>query len=284
VDNDTQVAHIRRYLETGQADADPRGWPGANIIEQGRAQHAALSGALIAEVRRRAAGAAPPALPPGRDLAAFTRARVAPMVNGLFPAVERPPVMRLLERGVVFLTPEIIEGVLAAQRWPYTAWQLTNVYLGSLGRPGLDGQPAGVVGLSEETTCYIALTYFTEPDPFADFLVHETAHIFHNWKRRYVGLPQTRKKEWLLAIDSRQRETFAYVCEAYSRILTLGATRQERLRLVEEYAATALPSDARVETGELVEILREAVAARNGWAIIRARCAPDRPRRRAGRV
>jgi hypothetical protein len=49
-------------------------------------------------------------------------------------------------------------------------------------------------------------------------------------------------------------------------MLTLGGTRQVRLRLVEEYTTTTLPSDAQVETGELVEILREAVTARNGWA------------------
>ena len=109
MDDLTQCAHIQHYLATGEADADPRKWLGANIIEKGRTQHAALSGALIAEVRRRAAGAEPPALLPELDLAAFTRVRVAPMVNGLFPAVERPLVMRLLEQAVVFLTPETIE-------------------------------------------------------------------------------------------------------------------------------------------------------------------------------
>lgn len=284
MDDVTQAARIRHYLETGEADADPRGWPGANIIEQGQTQHVALSSALIAEVRRRATVAVPPALPPGLDLAAFTRGRVAPMVDGLFPAPERLTVMRLLERAVVVLTPETIAAVLAAQPWPLTAWQLANVYLGSLGRPGLHGGPASVVGLSQETTCYLALSYFTEPDPFADFLVHEAAHVFHNWKREYAGLPQTRRKEWLLAIDFHLRETFAYACEAYSRILTLGAMRRERVRLVEEYAETALPSDERVETGELVDILRKAVGLRNGWAMIRARCAPERQPRRTARI
>lgn len=284
MDDVTQAARIRYYLETGEADADPREWPGANIIEQGQAQHAALSSALIVEVRRLAAGAVPPVLPPGPDLASFTHGRVAPMVDGLFPAPERPLVMRLLEQAVVFLTPESIETMLAAQRWPYTAWQLGNIYLGSLGRPGRDGRPAGLVGLSEETSCYIALTYFTEPDPYADFLVHEAAHIFHNWKRKYAGLPHTQRREWLLEIDFRRRETFAYACEAYSRILTLGATRRDRGRLVEAYAATGLPSDERVETGELVDILRKAVGVRNGWTIIHARCAPDRPLRRAARL
>ncbi len=284
MDDVTQAARICHYLETGEADADPRGWPGANIIEQGRAQHAALNGALIAEVRRRGTGAKAPPFPPGLDLAAFARGRLAPMVDGLFPAVERPLVMRLLEQAVVVLTPETIEAVLAAQRWPYTAWQLGNIYLGGLGRPGLHGGTASIVGLSQETTCYIALTYFTDPDTFADFLVHEAAHIFHNWKREYAGLPHTRTREWLLEIDFRRRETFAYACEVYSRILTLGATRQERIRLVEEYAATALPSDERVKTGERVDILREAVGARNGWAHIRTHCAPDRPLRRAAHL
>jgi hypothetical protein len=276
MDDVTQAARIRHYLQTGEADIDPQGWPGANCFEQARYQHAALSSALIAEVRRRATGAVAPPLPPGLDLAAFTRGRVTPMVEGLFPAPEREPVLRLLERAVVVLTPETVEAVLAAQRWPHTAWDLANLYLGSLGLPGLDGRPVGVVGLSEETTCYLALTYFTERDAFADFLVHEAAHVFHNWKRESLGLPATRTREWLLAIDFRRRETFAYACEAYSRILALGATRRDRARLLEEYAATALPSAEQVEAAELVDILREAVGARNGWARIRARCAPDR--------
>lgn len=163
--------------------------------------------------------------------------------------------------------------MLAAARWPHTAWQLANLYLGSLGCPGLHGHSAGIVGLSEEITCYIALTYFTEADPFADFLVHEAAHVFHNCKREYVGLPHTRTREWLIEIEFRQRETFAYACEAYSRILALSKTRQDRARLIEEYTATALPSDEHVASAELVDILREAVGARNGWARIRARCA-----------
>ncbi len=107
--------------------------------------------------------------------------------------------------------------------------------------------------------------------------MHEAAHIFHNWKRESIGLPSSRTREWLLAIGFRRRETFAYACEAYSRILTLGATRRDRARLHEEYAASALPSDEQAEGAEIVDILREAVGARNGWARIRTRCAPDRP-------
>ncbi len=123
----TQAAQIRHYLETGEADADPQGWPGTNFFERARNLHGALSSALIAEVHRRAAGTVPPPLPPGLDLAAFNRGRVAPMVEGLFPVPEREPVLRLLERAVVVLTPETVEAVLAAQYWPHTAWQLANL-------------------------------------------------------------------------------------------------------------------------------------------------------------
>jgi hypothetical protein len=56
----------------------------------------------------------------------------------------------------------------------------------------------------------LRLDYFRHEDPFADFVVHEIAHIFHNCKRRAAGLPETRMRDWLLDIDFRKRETFAY--------------------------------------------------------------------------
>jgi hypothetical protein len=39
-----------------------------------------------------------------------------------------------------------------------------------------------------------------------------------------------------------------------------------------------MPSDDRVDADEYVDILREAVAARNGWKRILARCAPAKKR------
>ncbi len=39
-----------------------------------------------------------------------------------------------------------------------------------------------------------------------------------------MGPPETHQREWLLDIDFRKRETFAYACEAYSRILEAGST------------------------------------------------------------
>jgi hypothetical protein len=198
------------------------------------------------------------------------------MVEGLFPVAEHDTVLELLGRSVIFLTPGNIEHILTEENYPGTAWNLANLYLGSLGLEGLDGSRSCIAGLSQGTTCFVSCAYFDREDQFDDFIVHETAHIFHNWKREYANMRHTRKHEWLLQIDFHKRETFAYACEAYSRILVLGKTRKERRDLVETYARTVSPSDERVDKAEIVNILHEAAAARNGWKHILVRCAPVR--------
>ena len=129
----------------------------------------------------------------------------------------------MLARSVVFLTPDNIEAILRAARWPGTAWDLANLYLASFGAELLSDEAPDIVGLGQETTSYVSIAYFAGAGRFDDFLVHEAAHVFHNCKRATVGLPHTRRREWLLQIDFRKRETFAYACEAYSRILELGS-------------------------------------------------------------
>lgn len=65
------------------------------------------------------------------------------------------------------------------QPWLGTAWDLANLYLGSIGAEPLgEGAPA-IVGLSEETTSFVSLEYFSESDPFADFVVHEEVRVDH---------------------------------------------------------------------------------------------------------
>ena len=91
----------------------------------------------------------------------------------------------------------------------------------------------GVVGMSEETTCYVSLAHFAEEDEFADYVVHEAAHVFHNTKRRTAGLPETRRRQWLLPIAFEKRETFAFACERYSRILKLGKRPADRRWLLD---------------------------------------------------
>jgi len=108
--------------------------------------------------------------------------------------------------------------------------------------------------------------------------VHEAAHVFHNTKRATAGLKQARRREWLLPIDFEKRETFAYACEAYSRILEKGKRPAERQalhgRLVESEEA---PPDDQVDPEEYLAILAEAVTRRNGWKAILERCR-ERPR------
>jgi hypothetical protein len=132
------------------------------------------------------------------------------------------------------------------------------------------------VGLSESTTCYVSPAYFAADDPFADFVVHEAAHIFHNCKWRRIGLRATHTKEWPLDIEYRQRETLAYSCQAYACVLARAKTPAARRELAAEYRATVRLSEERVDPAEVASIVAASasVRARNGWKVILARCAP----------
>ena len=195
------------------------------------------------------------------------------MVRGLFPRVEQATVLTTLGRSVVFVTSANIESLILARPFDRSAWSLANLYLASVGADLLGERAPRIVGLSEGTTCFVSPQYFDERDPFADFVVHEAAHIFHNCKRRTVGLPGTRAKEWLLDIEFGKRETFAYSCEAYSRIQERATSPAHRRALADEYASTVRITDKEADSAEVASIVRDAAAARNGWKVIRARCA-----------
>lgn len=265
---------VERYLRTGEHDELSRNWPGDNFLA--RAQHgdAALRDALVSTVRQRTAHAIVPAALTGIDVVAFTRSKVEPMVRGLFPALEQQKVLDVLARSVIFLTPDTVDTVLQTTPWLNTVWDLANLYLVSCGAEPLSEDARLIVGLSEETTCFVASDYFSAPSRFEDFVVHEAAHIFHNCKRRTIGLSATRRREWLLDIDYRKRETFAYACEAYSRVLALGNSLAARRVLLSEIEEGPVPPDDRVDPVEYIDILREAIAVRNGWKRILRRCSP----------
>lgn len=268
---------VERFLRSGDTDPYHAAWPGGSLE---RAQRAGgdLRGALVREVQRLAEGCAQPPLPAG-DLVVFTRARVEPMLCGLFPRSERHAVLGMLERSVVFLTDANIERCLLEQHFDASAWAIANLYLASLGVELLGEEAPRIVGMSEGTTCYVSPEYFTETDPFSDFIVHEAAHVFHNCKRNTIGLRETRTKEWLLDIEFRKREVFAYACEAYACVLRRGQWPAERRALADEYGSVAQISDERVDPAEVADLVREAAAARNGWKLILSRCAPTRPPR-----
>jgi len=279
--NTLQRAEVDRFLSSGNHDDILFTiWPGDSVVSRAINGDAALRCALISAVLERAEQAAVSACQEHSGLDINAREKFAPMVQGFFPQKEQAVILNMLERSVVFLTPATINAVLEKAAWLKTAWDLANIYLASLDAKPLSGSAPGIVGLSEETTCFVSMKYFSNNNPLEDYVIHEAAHIFHNCKRETVGLRETRRREWLLEIDFAKRETFAYACEAYSRILELGETRSARSRLLSEHAEEPMPPDDRVEGAEYVDILREAVAARNGWKRILERCAPPKQIRR----
>jgi hypothetical protein len=245
-------------------------------MERANRAHEDLRGALVWAVRRRAEGLTHAPVPESNTVL-LTRAKVEPMVRGLFPRAEQDAVLATIEQSVVFVTSANIEPILLKRDFDSSAWTLANLYLASLGAELLGEDMPHLVGLSEETTCYVSAEYFAEDDPFADFIVHEAAHIFHNCKRATIGLRETRRKVWLLDIEYRKREMFAYSCEAYARVLQRGKNPGERRALAEEYGHAVRISEERAEATEVASIVREAAAARNGWKVILSRCAQGTP-------
>jgi hypothetical protein len=154
---------------------------------------------------------------------AFTQAKVAPMVRGLFPSHEQEVVLGLLGRSVVFLTPDTIDGVLETTTWLHTAWDLANLYLASCGAEVLSEHACRIVGLSIETTGFVTAEYSDSPGRYDDFVVHEAAHIFHNCKRASIGLRETARREWLLDIELSQARA---VCVRLRDLQPHSRTRQ----------------------------------------------------------
>ena len=125
-------SEIERYLRSGEHDPLFGAWPGGTVLECARRGDADLRRALVAEVKARTATVSVPEALIDLDCEAFARAKVAPMVRGLFPIVEQPVVLDMLARSLVFLTPSTIEAVLN-RGFPSTAWDLANLYLLSCG-------------------------------------------------------------------------------------------------------------------------------------------------------
>ena len=176
-----QRDYVETFLRTGQTENTlATRWPGQNLVESSNAERAALRGALADEVQRRAGKVVLPSIPAPEKLHVLTRCRVEPMVRGLFPTVEQETVLALLERSVVFLTPDNIRDVLHGQTFEYSAWTIANLYLHSIGAELLGEDAPELLGLSQETTCFVTARYLEGRGKFDDFLVHEAAHVFHN--------------------------------------------------------------------------------------------------------
>ncbi|MDQ6897965.1 MAG: hypothetical protein M3072_00370 [Candidatus Dormibacteraeota bacterium] len=88
---------------------------------------------------------------------------------------------------MIFVVQSNIERLCWETPWDHTAWNLANLYFDRVGAELLSPDAQRIVGLSEETTCYVSAAYFQQQGPFADFVVHDVAHIFHNCSERRSG-------------------------------------------------------------------------------------------------
>ncbi len=283
--NDVNIDYeIKKYISTGDTDPYGSSWQGANVIERARNARRHLRSSLANEVRRRAEGCSPKEIPCLHGLQDFAQRKVAPMVEGLFSIEEQGFVLKTLTSSILFITGETVYDIIQTTRWDKTAWDLANLYLLSLGADLLGKDAPTIVGLSEETTYYISSSYFHEEDRFADFLVHEAAHIFHNCKRSTAGLEETRTNEWLLPIAFNLRETFAYACEAYSCIVQLGRTKLDRMKLLEEQKGSFSQEYECIDYAVYWQSLESAVSGRNGWKKILENCRSRPTRKSASQV
>ena len=128
----TVAQEVERYLRTGETDPYRSAWSGS-FLEREKRAHDDLRDALVREVRRLTAGLRHEPLPEV-DTVSLTRAKVEPMVRGLFPRAEQDLVLAMLERSVVFLTSANIEPLLLECAFDGSAWTLANLYLASVGR------------------------------------------------------------------------------------------------------------------------------------------------------
>lgn len=270
-----QRAEVAHYVATGDYESTASAWPG-NVIERETRHDDALRAGLVAEIKRRTRGRR--LRSPKVDSAALTRERVEPMVRGLFPRSEHAIVLGLLERAVVFVIPETIELVLReACSWLSTTWNIANMYLSSIDAEPLGPDAPDIVGLSCDLRCYVTMQYIEHRRHvglrFDDFVVHECAHVLHDAKPERIGLPEKRSRERLVDLEFRKRETFAYACEAYRMIVEYGPRLRDRGVIVDELARRGAPGDETVDAEEILDILREAASARNGWKRLLSRCA-----------
>ena len=99
-----------------------------------------------------------------------------PMVNGLFPAVERKSILKLLQASVVCVTDESVAGIIEYESLG-TAWTIASMYLRSHQAEPIAKDVDGILGLASETRSFISIEYFAETNPYCNYLVHECAHV-----------------------------------------------------------------------------------------------------------
>ena len=138
-----------------------------------------------------------------------------------------------------------------------------------------------MIGLAGDFAHVRWLAYQTK-DPYSDVVIHEAAHLLHFLKPRNFGFHVRRGQERFVDIEFRHRELFAYACEAYSQVVSLG-DRKSRISFAERMREGAF-SFPQSEIGEVASLVLDAARARNGWRVIREATVIHRTRRRVKTV
>ena len=149
--NETQAIianEVERYLLTGESNPLYSAWSGSFLERANRARDD-LRGALVRTVRRLSNGLTQDLLPEAY-IVLLTRAKVEPMVRGLFPRAEQDAVLAPLEQSIVFTTGENIERLLHECGFDSTAWTLANLYLASYGAELLAKNAPCLVGSAKK--------------------------------------------------------------------------------------------------------------------------------------
>jgi hypothetical protein len=275
---------IDEFLRTGHTDPRYLAWPGSGFMARAERAEDELTEALVAELWKRAAGKSwRDRVQVPADMTAYTRSKVAPMVRGLFARAEHEPILQLLERSAVIVTDDTVEPIVRASGFLSTRWDVVSLYLLSLDAEVLGDDERAAVGFSENFRSYVTPQYFQQREPFVDFLLHECAHVLHDARLETVGLRATRSRERLVELEFRERETFAYSCEAFATIAA-GRSPAEREDLAAQLPERRPYPKWAVDVAKVEEIVSEAAPMRNGWKHVLERCAPaERPRYRIER-
>lgn len=253
---------VERFLSTGEYD--PR-FPelSGNIVERRRRGTALLKDVLRRVVAWRA-GRSPIAIRLPPDVPDRVRARITPLVHGMFAPEEAAALVEPLAARVVVVTPSTF-GALVEDVPLRTAWDLANLLLDDLGAPPLADDTPSLDGLCAAGRAWVPPRAVAAEDVFPDVLVHEAAHLLHHVRRAEVGLPGD---GLLVPVRPRRRETFAYACEVWAaaaREPDAAAARARAMALLAESGH----HDARVDRAALTALLTRA-ADGEGWGVIRA--------------
>jgi hypothetical protein len=261
---------IERFLRTGEETWDGAG--SGHFTREQIKQHEMYRQAAKTALRQlfdRLAGLLPGelrmALPVTQE---SVRQRVEPVVRGLVPLDWQDIALRELTRRTFVLNFPGTQAALDAELstgWLRTTWQILWAYFEDHGlKP--DQIEIEYDGLSSGEFAHVRWAAYETSDPYGDVVVHEAAHLLHYLKPEHYGLRVRRGQERFIDVEFRDRELFAFACEAFSRVRLRGE-RKARVAFAARMREEAF-SFSQEYLEEVAALVVAAASARNGWRTI----------------